>query len=43
MKANIGARTSKAAPLGSHVTMLLVLRMSVSGAGFEGFVQMTGK
>jgi hypothetical protein len=43
MKANIGARTSKAAPLGSRATVFLTLRMSVSGARFDGFVEMTGK
>ena len=43
MTANCGARTSKRAPLGASATVFLVLRMSVSGARFEGFLQMTGK
>ena len=43
MKANGGARTSKAAPLGTRATVFLVLRMSVLGVQFDGFVEMTGK
>ena len=43
MTANIGARSSEAAPQGTRFTVFFVFRVSVSGARFDGFVEMTGK
>jgi hypothetical protein len=42
MRAKIGARTPKAAPLGGRLSASRVLRMSVLCTRFAGFNEMTG-
>jgi hypothetical protein len=43
MKANRSKDIDGGRPPGTRTAVFFMLRMSVSGPGFDGFVQMTGK